>query len=256
MMYKKIFIMMLLNVLLVSFTIININQNSNRVSVDTNVIELNSLAYAGDYNDFSMSEVTGGAGGGLGLLVVIGIDYIINNLPDKPINIPSDTTNTSFEYVSDVLSTHTLANLNASTLTDEQITGLILTLTGLRIDELTDNNRKSLYLGTLEDQYNQIAQNNGGIAFYTSDSNYANLIEQFGADNLWLINAIVIETAIYNQWDIFLVTNPDLYYNQITKTTIPHQSGRISTYSKELWLINAINNKYWYYNGLYWKVTI
>jgi hypothetical protein len=71
-----------------------------------------------------------------------------------------------------------------------------------------------------------------------------------------IINAIVIETAIYNQWDIFLVTNPDLYYNQITKTTIPHQSGRISTYSKELWLINAINNKYWYYNGLYWKVTI
>lgn len=184
-MSKKIFIMMFTIVLSVSFLLISSNLDSSRVTADANVVELNSLAYAGDYNDFSMSEVTGGAGG-LGLLIVIGIDYIINNIPDKPINISTDTSNDSFEYVSDVLSDHTLTNLNNSTLTDEQISSLILTMTGLSVDELNNDNNKSLYLGTLEDQYNQIAEDNSGVAFY--NESYTDLISQFGEDNMWLIN--------------------------------------------------------------------
>lgn len=247
---------MFIIVLSISFTLISSNLESNRATADANVVELNSLAYAGDYNDFSMSEVTGGAGGGLGLLIVLGIDYIINNMPDKPINIPTDTSNDSFKYVSDVLSDYTLNNLNASTLTKDQIEYLILTMTDLSMDQLSDDNKKSLYLGTMESLYNEIAEDNGGVAFYTSNQRYTELISEIGLDNLWLINSIIIETAIYCQWDIYLVTNPDIYYNQLTKTTIPLESGRISTYSKELWLINAINNKNWYFNGTYWKVSV
>lgn len=248
-MSKKIFIMMFLIVLSIAFTLIGSNRESNRATADANVVDLNSLAYAGDYNDFSMSEVTGGAGGGLGLLIVIGIDYIINNIPDKPIYIPTETSNDSFEYVSDVLSNHTLTNLNNSTLTEEQISSLIFTMTGLRVDELNDDNKKSLYLGTLDDQYNQIAEDNSGVAFY--NESYTDLISHFGEDNMWLINSIIIEIAIYNQWNIYLVSNPNLYYDQVTKTILSDRG-----YAKELWLINVIHNKYWYYSGRYWKVSL
>ena len=95
-----------------------------------------------------------------------------------------------------------------------------------------------------------MAEDNNGIAFY--NENFSMLINQIGVDNMWLINSIIIEIAIYNQWNIYLVSNPNLYYDILTKTMIQPNRG----YAKELWLINAINNKYWYSSGMYWKVNV
>jgi hypothetical protein len=250
-MSKKIILLIFSFAIFITSTFIIVNKSESNNSRYENIVELNSLAYAGDYNDFSNSNLYGGSGsGGLGLLIIIGIDYIIENMPDKPNSNPGDSDGNTFDYVSDVLSNHTLDSLNESTLTESQISELIYSMTGLSVNELGDDNKKSLYLGTMEDNYNKVAEDNDGIAFY--NENYSTLVNQIGLDNMWIINSIIIEIAIYNQWNIYLVSNPNLYYDVATKTMIQPNRG----YAKELWLINAINNKYWYFNGTYWKVNV
>src|SRR5690606_1134121 len=114
-------------------------------------------------------------------------------IPDKPNSGSSDYGNNSFSYVSNVLSGHTLDYLNESTLTESQIVEYIYSMTGLSVDELGNDKKKSLYLGTMEDNYNEVTEDNNGIAFY--NENYSTLMNQIGVDNMWLINSIIIEIA-------------------------------------------------------------
>lgn len=74
-MSKKLMILIFLFVISISTSFIIVKKLVSNDSKYENVVELNALAYAGDYNDFSNSDLYGGsAGGGLGLLIIIGID--------------------------------------------------------------------------------------------------------------------------------------------------------------------------------------
>jgi hypothetical protein len=221
------------------------------IDQNANVLYGLSLAHDGPVNDPTASErSSSSAGGGLGMLIVVDVQFIIEYTSNDINNTYPCTPYPTCAKLSNVLSPETKSRLNSSSLSESKIFDLIEAMTGLNEIQLKDNNKKSIYLGTMEDRYNSIAEKNKGVAFYNDD--YDKLIAKYGADNMWLINSIVIEYAIFFRWNIFLVSNPDLYYNRTTMTVIPPERG----YGKELFLIHAINKKNWRYIGPYWKVIL
>lgn len=250
-MYKKFFIVFIF--LGISLSIL-LTKNLSKTSVidqNANILYGLSLAYDGPVNEPTASErSSGSAGGGLGMLIVFGVQFIIEYTSNDINNTYPCTPYPTCAKLSNVLSPETKSRLNSSSLSESKIFDLIKAMTGLSVIELTDNSKKSIYLGTMEDRYNSIAEENNGIAFY--NEGYKDLLTEIGADNMWLINSIVIEYAIFFKWNIFLVSNPDLYYNKTTMTVILPERG----YGKELFLIHAINKKNWRFIGPYWKVIL
>lgn len=221
------------------------------IDQNANILYGLSLAYDGPVNEPTASErSSSSASGGLGLLILVGVQYIIKYTSNDINNAYPCTHYPSCAKLSSVLSPETKSRFNSSSLSEAEIFSLIYKMTGLKEMELKDNSKKSIYLGTMEDRYNSIAEENNGIAFY--NEGYKDLLTEIGADNMWLINSIVIEYAIFFKWNIFLVSNPDLYYNKTTMTVILPERG----YGKELFLIHAINKKNWRFIGPYWKVIL
>jgi len=250
-MHKKIFIIFIFLGISLSILLTKNLSNTSVIDQNANVLYGLSLAHDGPVNDPTASErSSSSAGGGLGMLIVVGVQFIFEYTSNDINNTYPCTPYPTCAKLSNVLSPETKSRLNSSSLSESKIFDLIEAMTGLNEIQLKDNNKKSIYLGTMEDRYNSIAEKNKGVAFYNDD--YDKLIAKYGADNMWLINSIVIEYAIFFRWNIFLVSNPDLYYNRTTMTVIPPERG----YGKELFLIHAINKKNWRYIGPYWKVIL
>lgn len=132
-------------------------------------------------------------------------------------------------------------------LTKAIITSLIKEFT--KIDLNTDNNNKTIYLGTTEDKYNEIAEGDeNGISFHVKDDRWYELLKKYSQEGLWLVNKAFLQYVVYKKWDIILVTNPNNYYNLITRQ-------RLSTrmYARELEFLANLGAS-WHAEIIYWRV--
>lgn len=133
-------------------------------------------------------------------------------------------------------------------LTKVIISSLIKEFTNLDLN--SDNDDKTVYLGTWEDDYNLVAsKDKNGVSFHVDDDTWTKYVLKYSREGLWLVNKAFLNYVIYKRWEIVLVTNPYSHYNLATHTKLNDRM-----YARELELL-ANRGATWRSEGLYWRVN-